>query len=111
VDVFEPRTVRRALVEQSYFEIDLTLGLPFRYGMGFMLGDRWFSPYGPDTPYAFGHIGFTNVVSWADPEREVSAALITTGKPVIYPQLLALYGVGRQAGLGCPKVRSGPRLG
>jgi CubicO group peptidase (beta-lactamase class C family) len=111
VEVFEPRTVRRALVEQSYFEIDLTLGLPFRYGMGFMLGDRWFSPYGPDTPYAFGHIGFTNVVSWADPERDVAAALITSGKPVIYPQLLDLYDVARQIGLACPKVRSGGRVG
>ena len=38
VRVFEARTVRRATTEQSYLELDLTLGLPFRYGMGFMLG-------------------------------------------------------------------------
>src|SRR5207253_6974417 len=56
VRIFDPRTIRRATSEQSYLEIDLTLGLPFRYGMGFMLGADWLSPYGPDTRYAFGHI-------------------------------------------------------
>ena len=111
VEVFEPRTIRRALVEQSYFEIDFTLGLPFRYGMGFMLGDRWFSVYGPDTPYAFGHIGFTNVFGWADPERDVAAALLTSGKPTIYPQILDLYDVLRQIGLACPRIRDGSRIG
>ena len=35
-----------------------------------MLGADWLSPYGPDTRYAFGHLGFTNVVAWADPEEE-----------------------------------------
>ena len=111
VRVFDPRTIRRATSESSYFEIDFTLGLPIRYGMGFMLGDRWFSVYGPDTPYAFGHIGFTNVIGWADPERDVAAALLTSGKPAIYPQVLDLYDVLRQIGLACPKVRDGFHIG
>ena len=34
---------------QSYLEIDFTLGLPIRYGMGFMLGGDWLSLFGPDT--------------------------------------------------------------
>ena len=42
-----------------------------RYGLGFMLGGRRFSPFGPDTPEAFGHLGLSNVFSWADPEREL----------------------------------------
>ena len=39
VRVFEPRTVRHATAEQAYREIDLTLGMPLRYGLGLMLGD------------------------------------------------------------------------
>jgi CubicO group peptidase (beta-lactamase class C family) len=110
VQIFEPRTVRRAVVEQSYLEIDFTLGLPFRYGLGFMLGAEWFSLYGPDTKYAFGHLGFTNVIGWADPERQVAAALVTSGKPVIYPEIYYLWDVLRQIGTACPKVGNGGRF-
>lgn len=105
VRVFEPRTVRRATAEQSYLEFDFTLGLPFRYGMGFMLGAEWFSLYGPDTLHAYGHIGFTNIVCWADPERRIAAALMTSGKPFVYPELYYLFDVLRQIGLACPKGR------
>src|SRR5581483_5120599 len=82
--VFDRRTIVRATAEQSYLEPDMMLFLPFRYGMGFMLGAEWFSLYGPYTPHAFGHIGFTNVIGWADPERELSGAILTSGKPVAY---------------------------
>ena len=41
----------------------------------------------------------TNVFGWADPERDVAAALLTSGKPTIYPQILDLYDVLRQIGL------------
>jgi CubicO group peptidase (beta-lactamase class C family) len=105
VEVFDPRTVRRATAEQSYLEFDLTLGLPIRYGMGFMLGGQWFSLYGPDTVHAFGHLGFTNIICWADPERQIAAALMTSGKPVLYPEIYHLYDVLRQLALACPKVR------
>ena len=88
VRVFEPAPCGARPSEQSYLELDLTLGLPFRYGMGFMLGADWFSPYGPYTQHAFGHIGFTNVVCWADPDRRVAAALLTSGKPFLYPGAL-----------------------
>ena len=108
VRVFEPRTIRRATGESSYFEIDFTLGLPIRYGMGFMLGGDWLSLYGPDTRRAFGHLGFTNIVSWADPERQVAAALLTSGKPLIYPEIYYVFDVLRQIGLACPKVEKRP---
>jgi len=101
VRVFERRTIRRATVEQSYLELDLTLGLPLRYGMGFILGGRWFSLYGPDTQHAFGHLGFTNIISWADPKRDVAAALMTSGKPLLYPQIYHLLDVLRQIGRAC----------
>jgi len=105
VRIFDPRTIQRATAEQSYLEFDLTLGFPLRYSMGFMLGAQWLSPYGPDTEQAYGHLGFTNVTGWADPERAVAAALMTSGKPLLYPQLYDLFNIARQIDLACPKVK------
>jgi CubicO group peptidase (beta-lactamase class C family) len=106
IRIFDPRTIQRATSEQSYLELDFTLGLPFRYGMGFMLGADWLSPYGPDTRYAFGHLGFTNIVGWADPERQVAAALTTSGKPLVYPEIYWAWEILRRIGLACGKERS-----
>ncbi len=103
VEIFEPRTIRRAISEQSYLEVDLTLGFPARYGMGFILGARWLSLYGPETHYAFGHLGFTNIVGWADPERRLSAAILTSGKPILGPHLLAFYEVVRRIASRFPR--------
>jgi CubicO group peptidase (beta-lactamase class C family) len=105
VRVFESRTVRRATAERSYFEIDLTLGVPLRYGLGFMLGGKWFSLFGPDTAHAFGHLGFTNVIAWADPERELSAALVTSGKPFLDIEVVRLYQCLMVIGREIPKRR------
>jgi len=101
VRVFDRRTIRRATVEQSYLELDLTLGVPLRYGMGFMLGGQWLSLYGPRTQHAFGHLGLTNIISWADPERAVAATIMTSGKPLLYPQIYYLFDVLRQVGRAC----------
>jgi CubicO group peptidase (beta-lactamase class C family) len=76
--------------------------MPVRYGLGFMLGGSWLSFFGPSTEHAFGHLGFTNVVSWADPERQVAAAVMTSGKPLFYPQLYYAYDILRQVGLAMP---------
>lgn len=103
LQVFEPRTIRRATSEQSYLEFDFTLGIPTRYSMGFILG--YFPFYGPDTPHAFGHLGFINIVAWADPERQVAAALTNSGKPFFFPEAFFLYDVMRQIALACPKER------
>lgn len=83
VRVFGRRTVQRAIMEQTFLEVDSTIGLPVRYGMGFMLGSKWVSFWGHDTPRAFGHVGFTSVSVYADPDRDISVALMTTGKPMI----------------------------
>ena len=104
VRILEPRTIRRALAEQSYHQVDFTLGFPTRYSLGFMLGARLLSLYGPDTEHAFGHLGYTNVIGWADPERAVSGALLTSGKPVFYPELPDLWAVMRRIGIECPKA-------
>jgi CubicO group peptidase (beta-lactamase class C family) len=105
VEVFEPRTIRRAAQEHSYLEFDLTLVIPLRYAMGFMLGAKVFSLYGPDTDAAFGHLGFTNIISWADPERQVAGALMTSGKPLIYPELYYLYNLMWTIGTVCGKTK------
>jgi CubicO group peptidase (beta-lactamase class C family) len=104
VRVLQPRTIRRAIAEQSYRQLDLTLGAPLRHSLGFMLGAKRLSIYGPDTEYVFGHLGFTNTIGWADPERAVSGALITSGKPVLYRKLPQLWNVMRRIGLEAPKV-------
>ena len=104
VRVFERRTVRRAVREQSYLEIDSFLGMPVRYGMGFMLGADHFTPYGPHTPRAFGHVGFTNVIAWADPEREISVGLMTSGKPFITPGQISWLRVARTISRVCAQA-------
>jgi CubicO group peptidase (beta-lactamase class C family) len=104
VSVMKPQTIRRAIVETSYHEMDWTLGFPLRYSYGFMLGAKTLSLYGPDTDEAFGHLGFTNVSMWADPRRELSVGFITSGKPVFGPHLDALWRLFRQIGREVPKV-------
>lgn len=95
VKVFEPRTIRRATAEQSMLQIDGSIGLPVRYSMGFILGESRMSPYGPHTEQAFGHVGFSNVLLWADPAREISVAYLNTGKPFVTAGQLAFYEVPR----------------
>jgi len=104
VRIMEERTVRRALQETAYLEMDFTLMLPIRYGVGLMLGAEFISPFGPDTPKAFGHHGFINIISWADPERELAVALLTTGKPAIANHFIPLVRLLRRISLDCPKV-------
>lgn len=98
VRVLEPRTLRRATVERAYREFDLTLGAPMRHSAGFMLGADVISLFGPDTEEAFGHLGFTNVLAWADPRRDLSVGLITSGKPVVHHALADLWALTRDIG-------------
>lgn len=102
VRVFERRTVRRAIAETSHLELDGTLGMPVRYGSGFMLGRESFGLFGPGTPRAFGHLGFTNVIAWADPDRDLSVCLMTSGKPFITPGQLHWLAVPRTIARECP---------
>jgi CubicO group peptidase (beta-lactamase class C family) len=108
IEIFQPQTIRRATQESSYLEFDLTLVLPLRYGIGFMLGGSFVSLYGPDTVNAFGHLGFTNIISWADPDRQVAGALMTSGKPLVYPEMYYLHDVMWQIGTACTKTARRP---
>ena len=110
VRLFEPRTVRHATSEQNVYEIDLTLALPIRYGLGFMLGSEYLSLYGWNHPQAFGHLGFTNVLSWADPERSLAVALLTTGKPVLSLHGLRLAQLLAEIHRAFPPLRGSVKL-
>lgn len=98
VRVMEERTIRRARIEQSHLEVDLSLGLPIAFSYGYMLGGKVLSLYGPNTTQAFGHLGWINIMGWADPERRLSVGLITTGKSVLYPELVRFWEVGHRIG-------------
>ncbi len=104
VRILEPRTIRRATSERAFREIDFTLIAPLRHASGFMLGARALSLFGPDTEEAFGHLGFTNVLGWADPERALSVGLMTSGKPILHPALGDLWLLTRAIGQEAPKV-------
>lgn len=93
--IMAARTVRRLLVESAYLEPDLTMGLAVRYGQGVMLGALPISLFGPDTARAFGHYGLINIVAYADPDRDISVGLLTSGKAIIANQLPAFFGLLR----------------
>lgn len=90
VRVFDPLTVKRATLEAGKPQFDGTLLAPLRYSHGMMLGSNPVGLYGPMTGKAFGHLGFSNIFCWADPERDISVSLLTSGKPVIGLHLPAL---------------------
>jgi CubicO group peptidase (beta-lactamase class C family) len=104
VRVMSAAGVRRAITEQSRLELDLTLGFPTRFGYGLMLGSRWLSLFGRDTQHAFGHLGFTNMLAWADPERALACAVMTNGKPLLYPEIARFYALMQRITYSAPKV-------
>lgn len=104
VRVMEERTINRARIAQSHLEVDLSLGLPIAFSYGYMLGGKVLSLYGPNTTKAFGHLGWINILGWADPERRISVGLITTGKSVLYPELLRFWEVAHRIGIECAPV-------
>jgi CubicO group peptidase (beta-lactamase class C family) len=104
VRVFDPLTVRRAIVEVGKPEIDRSLLLPIRYSAGMMLGTRPWGLYGPDAGRAFGHLGFTNNLIWADPERATAVAVLTTGKLILGPHAPYLLGLLQNISRHCPKL-------
>lgn len=104
VRVMTPETIRQATSEQSRLEVDWSLGFPTRFGYGLVLGAQLLSLYGRDTQLAFGHLGFMNILSWADPERATSVAVLTNGKPVVYPELPRFYNLMQRITSETPKV-------
>lgn len=103
--VFDPLTVHRAVMEAGGGpELDGTLMVPMRFSMGMMLGSNPIGLYGPSTEQAYGHLGFASVLCWTDPERELSAALLTTGKTLVGPSLVRWLQVIWEIARQCPQT-------
>ena len=98
-----PATVARAVQEFGSRSTDQTLGIPMRYSAGQMLGDSPAGIWGPNSSQAFGHLGLINKFAWADPERDLSASLLTTGLPLLTPHVVPLVNVMRAIGNGIPR--------
>ncbi|WP_099224074.1 lipase LipE [Mycobacterium persicum] len=82
VRIMRPETVRNAVKECRRLRPDVATGLmPLRWGTGYMLGSTRFGPFGRNAPAAFGHLGLVNIAVWADPQRRLAAAVISSGKP------------------------------
>jgi CubicO group peptidase (beta-lactamase class C family) len=103
--IMQPLTVHRALQEAGKAQLDASLKMPMRYSAGFMLGGSPVGMYGPDTHYAFGHLGLSNVMCWADPERDISVAVLNTGKPLLGNHILALFRLLSGISRRCPPTR------
>jgi CubicO group peptidase (beta-lactamase class C family) len=110
VRVIEADTIRAATAERSHLELDFSLAFPTRFSEGTMLGARYISLYGRDTQHAFGHLGFTNMLAWADPERAISVAVLNNGKPVVYPELHRFLGTMQRITTVMPKVSASERI-
>ena len=88
--LLDPLTVHRLTWETGPHRFDGLLKLPLRYTPGMMLGGTPFGLFGSNTGNAFGHPGLVNTLTWADPDRDIAVALLTTGKPVMAGNLPAL---------------------
>lgn len=87
VRVLSPETLRAATKQARRLRPDLATGLaPMRWGTGYMLGSKRFGPFGRDAARAFGHTGLTDIAMWADPQRALSVAVISSGKPSGHPE-------------------------
>jgi hypothetical protein len=84
-------------------KFDAMLVLPLRFSAGMMLGDSPVGLFGPLTRRAYGHIGFLNIVAWADPRRDLSCAILCNGKSMAPSSLTRLARVIATIGKACPR--------
>ncbi|HLR17722.1 MAG TPA: serine hydrolase domain-containing protein [Alcanivoracaceae bacterium] len=90
--ILAPETVHRATRPTGKgTRLDRSLYLPLEFSSGFMLGKEVLSLYGPGTEDAFGHLGFLSIYGWADPQRELAGAILTTGKGMLGASLPFLF--------------------
>jgi CubicO group peptidase (beta-lactamase class C family) len=107
--IFAAETVRRAVRPAAKMWFDGTLVIPMRYSPGLMLGGSPVGIWGPYSESAYGHVGFINIFCWADPARDISVSLQTTGKSLIGshigPLARFLFTVGRHCRITDDPVR------
>lgn len=88
--LFNASTVARATRPATPVRFDRSLKVPMRYSEGLMLGINPAGLYGPMCGDAYGHLGFMNILGWADPARDLSVSLLTTGKSILGGHLIPL---------------------
>ncbi|MBU2489348.1 MAG: beta-lactamase family protein [Proteobacteria bacterium] len=106
VRIFSPLTIRRALMEPGKRYVDRVLLLPIPYSLGLIRGGFPISLFGVNASQAFGHSGFINCISWADPSRDIAVALQNTGKPLLGSHIPALVNLVGSITHNCPRIRS-----
>ncbi len=93
VRVVSEAAVRRMTTQVTPMMPDGTFRIPMSYGLGVMMGGDAISLFGFGTKGAFGHLGLSNVVVYADPSRDLAVALLTTGKPMFALGMVQWYAV------------------
>jgi CubicO group peptidase (beta-lactamase class C family) len=99
-------TIARATQEFGNRTLDRTLMMPMRYSAGLMLGDEPFGIWGPNSHHAFGHAGLANKMVWADPQREMAVAILTSGIALIAHHVPPLVNTLRCIGHRVPRLES-----
>ena len=107
--IINSETVFRATLPTSNTTIDRNLLAPMRYALGPMLGSNPIGVFGPNSGQAFGHLGFSNILCWADPQRDISVSFLTTGKSVVGTHLYAFAKVLYQISKQCPSIPKAQR--
>lgn len=91
--ILSPQAVKTMTTVVTTRQFDGTFGFPMRYGLGVMMGGRRFALFGLGTTGAFGHLGLSNVVVYADPARDLVVSFLNTGKPMLDVGMLRWYWV------------------
>ncbi|WP_416396635.1 serine hydrolase domain-containing protein [Allohahella sp. A8] len=99
--ILSERSVQRLTEEVGTCSIDRTMLIPMRYSAGLMLGADPVGLFGPYSRQAFGHIGLINKFCWADPQRDISVSLMTTGLNLVSHHLLPLGLVLKRINSAC----------
>lgn len=88
--LFKAETVAEMVKPVGRRQFDGMLVLPVRFSSGMMLGDKPLGLFGGNSRNAFGHIGLLNIVCWADPDRDISVAILNNGKSLAPSSLTRL---------------------
>lgn len=101
--IFQPETIARAIQPIGRIRPDSSLFVPVRFSAGMVMGEWPFGLYGRNCPEAYGHLGFINIICWADPARQISVALLNTGKHMAADGILALARLQAAISRHCPR--------
>jgi len=100
--ILDPLTVLKATHSFGKAEFDKSLMAPMRFSAGFMLGGSPVGLYGKHSQHAYGHLGYANIICWADPEREISVSLMNNGKLIVGPHLKSFIKLIGSIAKQCP---------